>query len=425
MRARRARALVMAVGLAAAPLAAGQEAGIGSGSDAALAEPIGAAETRRPGRYRIGPFYLTPRINVGTIGLDTNVFYTATDRQTDVTGSGGPQLDVVLPLGRSLRLEGSGNASYVYFVRTESQRRLSFGGNGGFAWDSVRTKLSVKHSYGEVFARPSFEIDRRVLTITEETRAELRRRLWGRMHLTGAGALARLRTESDAPYLGVDLSRTLSRDSQLLQGGLSYSLTPLSSFDVEASRRIDDSAVSWRDVTWDTLTAGLRTDAYFKGQLLLRRFFLRPTKGASVRERQYWGGDVVLRRRLTPRTTIGASYIRAVTYSALTADGEWPAIETETLGAELDRDLFWQLNLTAFCRRMYYRGTGSIAVVVNGAALSGQRDDVIDEAGVNLGLRFRSRLRVGVGLVYTERRSNIGDFGIDGLLAGLTVQYSP
>jgi hypothetical protein len=425
MSARWRRALVLTGCFLAVRLAAGQDAGTGTGSISTQSEPSRPAATERPGRYRIGPFYLTPRVNVGTIGLDTNVFYTVSERQTDVTGTGGPELDVVLPIGRSLRLEGSANANYIYFVRTESQRRLNFAGDGGLAWDSERTKLSVKHSYGEAFARPSFEIDRRVLTTTEETRAELRRRLWGRMHLTGAGALSRVDTETDAPYLGVDLSRTMSRDSQLIQVGLSYSLTPLSSFDVEAARRVDESAVISRDITWDTLTAGLRTSAYFRGQILLRRFTLRPAKAGTGEDRRYWGADVVLRRRLTPKTAIGVSYLRAVMYSALTGEDEWPVIATETLGADLDKDLFWRFNLTAFGRRTYYRGAGRVAVVVDGATLSGLRDDVIDEAGVNLGLRFRTHLRLGVGLIYTERRSNIGDFGVDGLLAGLTVQYSP
>ncbi len=421
---RLARALVVVGCLLTAHLVRAQEAGptgTQSDSQAGPADSAGLAQSARPGRYRIGPFYLTPRINVGTIGLDTNVFYTSNDRQTDVTGSGGPELDVVLPLGRSLRLEGQGNANYVYFVRTESQRRLNFGGDGGVAWDGARTKIAVKHSYAETFARPSFEVDRRILTTTEETTGDLRRRLWGRMHLTGGGALTRTRTESDTPYLGVDLSRTLSRDSQMGRAGLSYSLTPMSSFDVNFSRRIDDSAGLSRDITWDTLSAGLATDAYFKGRLFLRRYLLRPT--GSGRARQYWGGEVGLRRRLTTKTTIGVTYIRTVMVSALTAEGEWPAIVTETVGADLDKDLFWRLNLTAFGRRTYYRGEGRLAIVVGGA--SGLRDDVIDEAGVNLGLRFRSHLRVGGGLIYTERRSNIGDFGIDGLLAGLTVQYNP
>ena len=47
------------------------------------------------------------------------------------------------------------------------------------------------------------------------------------------------------------------------------------------------------------------------------------------------------------------------------------------------------------------------------------------EAGAELGYQFRSRVRMGVTAIYTERRSNIETFGIQGLLAGFTVTYDP
>ncbi len=53
------------------------------------------------------------------------------------------------------------------------------------------------------------------------------------------------------------------------------------------------------------------------------------------------------------------------------------------------------------------------------------RDDRIREAGAELGYQFRSRVRIGVTATYTTRQSAFETFGIDGLLAGLTVQYNP
>jgi hypothetical protein len=53
------------------------------------------------------------------------------------------------------------------------------------------------------------------------------------------------------------------------------------------------------------------------------------------------------------------------------------------------------------------------------------RDDKTREAGIDLGYRFRSRLRVGVAATYTDRRSTIAYFGIEGLIVGLTINYTP
>src|SRR5687767_4007485 len=73
--------------------------------DTAAPTPTPAPEASpRPGRYRLGPLYLTPRLDLGPIGVDNNVFYTATDRRVDGHATGGPGLEVVLPFRRSLLL---------------------------------------------------------------------------------------------------------------------------------------------------------------------------------------------------------------------------------------------------------------------------------------------------------------------------------
>jgi hypothetical protein len=53
------------------------------------------------------------------------------------------------------------------------------------------------------------------------------------------------------------------------------------------------------------------------------------------------------------------------------------------------------------------------------------RDDRVREAGAEFGYQFRTRVRIGVTATYTTRESGFETFGVDGLLAGLTVQYNP
>ena len=47
------------------------------------------------------------------------------------------------------------------------------------------------------------------------------------------------------------------------------------------------------------------------------------------------------------------------------------------------------------------------------------------EAGAEFGYQFRTRVRIGVTATYTSRESPFETFGVEGLLAGLTVQYNP
>jgi hypothetical protein len=69
---------------------------------------------------------------------------------------------------------------------------------------------------------------------------------------------------------------------------------------------------------------------------------------------------------------------------------------------------------------------GAITLVPRpGSAVTGVRDDTVREAGAELGYTFRSRLRIGAGAAYTQRRSTFADLGIQGLLLGGTVTFTP
>ena len=84
-----------------------------------------APPVERPGLFRVGSFYLTPYLNIGSMGIDTNVFYTPTDRQTDFTASLGPGLELVRPIGRESRFRLDGGLDYLYFAKTDWQRKLN------------------------------------------------------------------------------------------------------------------------------------------------------------------------------------------------------------------------------------------------------------------------------------------------------------
>ncbi len=81
--------------------------------------------------------------------------------------------------------------------------------------------------------------------------------------------------------------------------------------------------------------------------------------------------------------------------------------------------------LYGFARLIRYRTDDVVLVPPGEEPVETFRDDRVREAGVELGYQFRSRVRMGVTAIYTERRSNIETFGIQGLLAGFTVTYNP
>jgi hypothetical protein len=424
---RRVRAYFIALSLGMTAIAGAQEAPVPSEEAETPFEVTPAYEepSTRPGRYRLGPFYWTPSFRIGTIGLDTNVFYTPTERQTDITADGGPALDVVLPIRGSLRLDASGVLDYLYFVRTTSQRRLGGSLTGGLRWGRDRTRLRVGETVQRSTGRPSFEVDRRVVMTTESTTIQLERRLFGKLSLLVGGGRMRSEVDQGEVFQGVDLHDSMTRDSYWGRAALEYALTIKTSVVVEGERRFERFPFQERrDADWDSVMGGLRTDAtaLISGHALIGQGWVRPREGGPTEAITPVSVDATL--NLSSKTHIGAMYERNRSYSALGSGAGLSTLRNESMGAHFDKDLWGRLNLRLFVRRTRFRDEQPRTSVLSEDDATYRRDRA-DEAGADLGYRFRTRFRIGVMASYMERRSNIADFGVDGLLVGLSVRYDP
>jgi hypothetical protein len=384
--------------------------------------------SKRPGRFRMGPFYLTPKFHVQNIGLDTNVFYTPTDRQTDVMASGGPGLDLVLPVGPTGTIYGRGILDYLYFVRTPSQRRLNGSVSTGADFQGARTQLTAEQLWGRAFSRPSYQVNERIETYSESSRLNFRRGLFGRLYLRGEGSRLRSDIEQSVDYLGTDLRQTLSETRYLAGGGLEYAITVKTSFVVEANEQWDRFLYQpSRDADSTRVVAGFRTDstALISGQALVGRRSFRPVAAPDVDQR-LTVADVAATLNVTPRTHIGFTYARDLSYSAFDTTGSTPTVITEGYGVNIDKRLTTHIDLQLFGRVTRFRTNGEITVILpDEGSVVAVRSDRAAQAGADLGYVFRSRLRIGVSAIYTQRNSTIQYFGIDGLLMGLTVNYTP
>jgi hypothetical protein len=220
----------------------------------------------------------------------------------------------------------------------------------------------------------------------------------------------------------------LSQDRQSLRGDLSFGLTAKTSVAVkgeEARYRMpfDDR----RDADAERVMGGLRTEAtaLISGEAMVGVLSFRPLDRSLASTRSVVA-NVNATLNLSAKTRIGGDYVRDMGYSGLVAPGAAFALATEQYGVRLDKDLLGGLNLELFARRSRLAGDGRIDVTLpDGRRVEGPRRDRAEEVGGDLGYRFRSRLRIGVAVSYMKRRSTISYFGIDGLVAGLTVRYAP
>jgi hypothetical protein len=396
---------------------------------APVAPPPGAETPdpeARPGRFRLGPFYLNPYVRIHNIGVDTNVLYTATERQTDLSASGGPGLELILPMGRTSRFYVRGDASYLFFARTESQRRWNYSAGTGLELRGAKTAILADYIRGRIFSRPNFEVDERVIQDIAASHLELQRSLFWRLGLNLSGSRTHTDVE-DVDYLGTNLNETLSRVEYRARAGLAYAVTVKTSIVGEVEwewDRFDEDDL--RDADSIEILGGLRTDAtaLVAGHALVGRKRYTPVFFPES-EQELTVVDVDAMLNVSPRTKFGVSYVRDLEYSAF-APSDAPTLRTETYGARFDKVLSSRVDLRLFARRTLYKSDAPITVVLpDGVPVSAVRDDKFWEFGVDLGYRFRPKFRMGAVVSYSERDSTTDYFGVDGLLVGMSVNFTP
>jgi hypothetical protein len=382
------------------------------------------AGPERPGLIRAGSFYLTPYLHVGTLGIDTNVFYTPTDRQTDFIASGGPGLEVVRPIGRESRFRLDGAIDYLWFARTESQRRLNGYGSALLDLKGVKTHLVVEERYATTYSRPNYQVTDRVQQETEGTEGALTRRLGDRFQLALFGFRRHIVTDNQ-DYLGTNLGVTLTEDRYSGGGEMKVALSVKTQLVVGGDH-------TWyrfprdpsRDGESTLVYGGLRTDptALIAGRALGGARFFKLDTGPN-RTVPYASVDAAW--HVTPRTILGGRFACDLDYSAFSTSGLTPTNLQTTAEVYLDTMFTRTIYMRAYGRLGQLQSDGSITIETPDGPETGVRNDRIREAGAEVGYQFRTRIRVGVTAVYSNRKSYFSDFGVDGLLAGLTVSYNP
>jgi len=388
---------------------------------------LGTTAGARPGRFRIGPVYLTPRIRIGNIGVDTNVLYTPTDRRADVMASGGPALEMVLPVVDDVQFLVSGGTNYLYFVRTSSQRRLVSDGRAELRARGVRTSVAVRGDYIETFARPSLEVDRRVASTEARAAVEFRRRLFGRVRLALEGTASSNEIAEGQEFLGADLHRTLSREALSALASIEYALTPRTRLRVrgrwEGARFPLDHT---RDGDQVLAAAGIETDA---GTLIAGHaeagVHAHRHRATGQVERGSFYASVDATWRISRGLRVGGGYLRDMPYTAFVSDGA-PILRQEVWRAHATLEPVRRLELRLTGARSNVRSAGPIRIELHpGDVVEARRRDEVYEAGADLGYRLHPRFRLGMNAVYAKRHSNFADLGVDGLLLGGTLVFTP
>lgn len=376
----------------------------------------------------MGPFWVTPRLRLGTLGLDTNVFYTATDRRTDFVASGGPGLDVALP-GRPLRLDLGGWLDYLYFARTASQRRLTGEARARLGLTAQRLRAGLEQGYRERFDRPSAEVDERVPRSEWATRADLDLDLGRRLALRTQLGSESTDVEGQPEFGGAQLDTTLTRRTRRGLLGLSYKATGKTALLAEGELQEDRfPADPARDTRGQRLAAGfgLESSTRLEARVLVGRRWLDPLEDAPLPSEQRDYADAQLAWHFGPRTRLRLLFLNDVGFSAFDVEGRLPLLDQKSGELRLERAFGRGFELAAFARLLDLATQGAITVEGDdGTTQTAPRDDRVHEGGLTLTQLFRRHWRAGFTAAWSSRASAFDDLGVAGLLLGGTLTYVP
>jgi hypothetical protein len=384
-------------------------------------------EARRNARAHVGPFYVTPALQLKELGVDTNVFNEAGEQKSDFMFNLSPKADVWVALARRALITTSVAADLVWFRTYASERSIDPQASVRAEIYFHRLTLFAQDAYLNSRQRMNYEIDLRLRHMDNNLEAGAEYRVTPKFSFSVSGRRAVTRFDADATFLGTSLRETLNRDSTGVNAAIRHKLTPLTTLAVRGERFTDEFPFSPRR---DTDTIRVMPGVEFKPRALvsgsafvgLRKF--TPKDAAAIPEFTGLVANLGLSYTLLGATTFGVSYVRDVNYSVETLQ---PYFVSNAAGASLRQALGRKFDVLASADRAVY----SYRDLRVGPLLTGAQQPPLDARedttwiyAASLGYRPGRQTRVGFGGSYYNRESTTRSFrDYDGLRFGTSVTY--
>jgi len=364
---------------------------------------------------RLGAFAFEPRLVLTNLGVDTNVFYSAANPESDFTFALKPGTDMFLRTGRGL-VTVSGNLEFVYFSEFESERSVNSDVLGRYEFRFNRLRPYASASWLDTRQRPGYEIDARARHYEADYHAGTDLRVGSKgtvrvdfrhLHYTFAG---------DQVFNGEALNEELNRTHRALELSWHQRLTALTTWVTRASRETERFEFEDnRNSDSVRLSSGfiLGRFALIRGSAFVGFRTLRPAEGGIFPE-----------------------------FTGLTADVDvsYTAPSQTRLGAVVDRDIHYSYEDTT-PYYVYTGWTGTLTQRVTGRwdfQLSGGRDrlsyqsviraleartDFVGRFGGGIGYTFGEQTRISFDVNSYQRRSVDPGRQYSSTRAGISVTY--
>ena len=382
-------------------------------SSASAQDAEGSASTAR---VQFGPLGLTPKIAIRNLGVDTNIFNAAGERQKDMTAAIVPGLDSWLQIGRA-RLSGKTALEWTYFHKATSQRALNLSQEGRADFDLTRLVPFVTGSYLRTRQRPNLEIDERVQQKRTGGGAGLTFHAGARLRLEAAVSQHRL-DFGQTKFGSAVLATALNRDSSEGSLTLKYELTPLTTFVVRTQAEYDRfESAPQRDSDSLSVVPGFEfsPSALFSGTgfVGVRRFTTLDPGSPD-----YTGlvASVDLKYIARDMTRFVVSVNRDVEYS-FEARTPFYLVTSRSLEVTQVVGYNWDVVGRVSLSSLAYKG------LLADLSLGTDRKDRLFGYGAGFGRRLGDSLRIGIDVDYQQRTSDRETRKYDGMRVGGSISY--
>jgi hypothetical protein len=372
-------------------------------------DPFGEAS------IRIGAVAFDPRIVLTNFGVDTNVFNSVENPQSDFTFALKPGTDMFIRTGRGL-LTVSGNIEFVYFGQFESERSANSDVLGRYEFRFNRLRPYVSASWLDTRQRPGYEIDERARHYEADYHGGIDVRVGSKSSVRLDFRHLDYSFAGDEVFNGHALNEELNRTLQTFEVSWRQRLTVLTTWVARISHETERfefegvrNSNSFR--LWTGFDLG--RFALIRGSALVGLRTLKAAEGSIFPGFTGVTADIDVSYTAPSQTRLGAAVDRDIQYSYENVTPYY--VQTGWTGTLTQRITGrWDLQLTGGRDRLAYQ-----AILGSPDA----RTDFIGRIGAGIGYTFGEQMRVSLDVNSYHRSSDLPGREYTTTRAGISVNY--
>ena len=377
---------------------------------------------RENARIHVGPFYLTPALQLKELGVDSNVFNAAGEQKSDFTVTFGPKVDLWVPMARRALFSTSAATDVVWYAQYDSERSIDpqFKVRGEVYLQ--RITIFAENAFLNTRQRPNYEIDLRSRHVENNALGGVDVALTPKFSVEVAGRRFDTRYDSDAEFDGTSLQQTLNRKTTGFVVTARQKATVLTTLALRYDNLEDRFEFSpGRNSQSYRIMPGVefKPRALINGTAYVGYRKFTPDVATVLPEFSGLVAQLGLSYTLLGSTTFGVSYRRDLTYSY---EVEQPFFIDSSVGASLRRALGPRFDFLVSADRHKYEYEN--LMIAEALAPLAQRIDTTWNYAASLGYRLAENGRIGFGVSYWTRESTTRRFkDYDNLRIGTTATY--